>query len=456
MSKKIFLIILSLAILILGGIGLFLFPKQEKVKIENTSNSKINETDKTSSNESNQSIKNDKLVLIGNMKKNYCDKGYYYISNEDESSNIKYFDYSAKKEIYLCNKPNCKHNTKECSSYLDSSETYEMFVYKDYIYLISASGSTQTFSATISDSGETVMEQGTNTPKIYRMNLDGTNKTKLFECPTGTEIDSTYILEGNNLYTFFLKSKSVETGKNAITSVETGRTLVKINLSSGKYEELFDSKDRSIIGVYKNNIVFEEIVYKENPDDYSNDDKGYINNYNKSTKKINLFNLSTNSETEIYKDICKNMEDIQSANGKVYYIGSKGKKIEYIDLETKQKQTLVNLTKTGASINGIHDNKLQYLYYSGNEGKVSKAYYIDLETKENKEFKLLDKNKYLINILAQNDKYYFVEKGYEFGKEYTTWAGTKQKDIEKTNYALIRKEDYWNSNPKYIDMKNTK
>ena len=68
MSKKIFLIILSLAILILGGIGLFLFPKQEKVKIENTSNSKINETDKTSSNESNQSIKNDKLVLIGNMK----------------------------------------------------------------------------------------------------------------------------------------------------------------------------------------------------------------------------------------------------------------------------------------------------------------------------------------------------------------------------------------------------
>ena len=247
MSKKIFLIILSLAILILGGIGLFLFPKQEKVKIENTSNSKINETDKTSSNESNQSIKNDKLVLIGNMKKNYCDKGYYYISNEDESSNIKYFDYSAKKEIYLCNKPNCKHNTKECSSYLDSSETYEMFVYKDYIYLISASGSTQTFSATISDSGETVMEQGTNTPKIYRMNLDGTNKTKLFECPSGVELTSSFIFEGNNLYTFFLKSKSIEIAKSSYTSMETNRDLVKINLETKKYEEIFNSKNRSII-----------------------------------------------------------------------------------------------------------------------------------------------------------------------------------------------------------------
>ena len=452
MSKKILLIILSLVIIMLGGIGLFIFPKKEKVKIENKSNSKINETEKTFSNKSN---KNDNLVLIENMKKNYCDKGYYYIS--DEGSNIKYFDYATKKEIYLCNKPNCKHNTKDCSSYLDSSEFYEMFVYKDYIYLISASGSTQTFSATISDSGETVMEQGTNTPNIYRMNLDGTNKTKLFECPTGTEIASTYILEGNNLYTFFLKSKSVETGKNAITSVETGRTLVKINLSSGKYEELFDSKDRTIIGVYKNNIVFEKIVYKKNPDDFLNDDKGYIDNYNKSTKKINLFNLSTNSETEIYKDICKNMEDIQSANGKVYYIGSKGKKIEYIDLETKQKQTLVNLPKTGASIQGIYDNKLQYLYYSeGEEATVSKAYYVDLETKKNTEFKLFDKNRYAVEILAQNNEYYFVEKGYQMGKEYTTWAGTKQKDIEKINYALIKKEDYWNSKPKYIDMKNTK
>ena len=66
MSKKIFLIILSLVIIMLGGIGLFIFPKKEKVKIENKSNSKINETEKTFSNKSN---KNDNLVLIENMKK---------------------------------------------------------------------------------------------------------------------------------------------------------------------------------------------------------------------------------------------------------------------------------------------------------------------------------------------------------------------------------------------------
>ncbi len=63
--------------------------------------------------------------------------------------------------------------------------------------------------------------------------------------------------------------------------------------------------------------------------------------------------------------------------------------------------------------------------------KIDKAYYIDLETKESKEFKLFDKNRYLVEILAENEEFYFVRTGYEMGAEYTTWAGTKQQDIEK-------------------------
>ena len=96
---------------------------------------------------------------------------------------------------------------------------------------------------------------------------------------------------------------------------------------------------------------------------------------------------------------------------------------------------------------------------------MDKAYYIDLETKESKELKLFDKNGYLVEIdnteelkeeiLAENKEFYFVRKGYELGAEYTTWAGTKQQDIERINYALMKKEDYWSSKPKYIDIKNT-
>ena len=233
------------------------------------------------------------------------------------------------------------------------------------LYLVSSSGNAGGNSLVITDEGINE-SSGAETPVIYKMNLDGTNKTKVFECPSGVQIDTTYILNGNDLYTFFIKSKSIETGSNSYTSVETERILVKINLETGKYDELFNGNNREILGVYNNNIVLEEIDYKQDPENFLTDDTGYINNLNNSTKVIKLFNLSNLEETEIYKDVYKNMSEISCNNGKVYFIGINSTKLECLDLQTKQKETLYELPKTGASIQGIYDNKLQYVYYSGN------------------------------------------------------------------------------------------
>lgn len=445
MLKKIILIILI--VLILGSVIFFLIPKEEKQKIGDVISSTTNESDEKNN-------LSDEFCLVQNGKTNYYDKGYYYIADGETNRNIKYFDYATRKEIYLCNKPNCKHNNSECSSYLDIADMGNIFVYNNNLYLVSSSGNAGGNSLVITDEGINE-SSGAETPVIYKMNLDGTNKTKVFECPSGVQIDTTYILNGNDLYTFFIKSKSIETGSNSYTSVETERILVKINLETGKYDELFNGNNREILGVYNNNIVLEEIDYKQDPENFLTDDTGYINNLNNSTKVIKLFNLSNLEETEIYKDVYKNMSEISCNNGKVYFIGINSTKLECLDLQTKQKETLYELPKTGASIQGIYDNKLQYVYYSGNTGKVDSAYYIDLATKENKNFKLVDDNDYLVEILSESNDYYFVKTGYEMGDEYTSWAGTTQQDIEKTNYALIKKEDYWNSKAEYIDMQNT-
>lgn len=243
MSKKVILVII--VIILLVGIGFLLISKEGKSKISKQILGELKDNKIISSN--NENIANAKMVYIEPGKISNFDKGYYYISDGDDRNNIKYFDYSAKKEIYLCNKPNCNHDTEECSSYLDMSETNELFVYNNYLYLISGTGSVVTISATIGEDGVSPAEVGGRTPIIYRMNLDGTNKTKLFECPTGVELTSSFIFEGNNLYTFFLKSKTIENAKSSYTSMETGRQLVKINLETKKYEEIFDSKNRSII-----------------------------------------------------------------------------------------------------------------------------------------------------------------------------------------------------------------
>ncbi len=242
MSKKVILVII--VIILLGGVGFLFIPKEEKTIIGNPIMEELKDNKIISSNANNT---NAKMVYIEPGKISNFDKGYYYIKDEDDRRNIKYFDYSAKKEIYLCNKPNCKHDTEDCSSYLDMAGSNDLFVYNNYLYLISGTGSSITISANIGEDGATTTQTGGSTPIIYRMNLDGTNKTKLFECPSGVELASSFIFEGNNLYTFFLKSKSIETTKSSYTSMETNRDLVKINLETKKYEEIFDSKNRRII-----------------------------------------------------------------------------------------------------------------------------------------------------------------------------------------------------------------
>ena len=104
----------------------------------------------------------------------------------------------------------------------------------------------------------------------------------------------------------------------------------------------------------------------------------------------------------------------------------------------------------------IIDDKVLVYAYKSKDAHIGASYYIDLKNKEMKEFSLKDKNEYLVEILASNDDYYFVKTESIFGDVYTTWAGTKQQDIIGTNYASIKKSDYWESKANYIKMTNAK
>ncbi len=238
MSKKVILVII--VIILLGGLGFLLIPKENVTKIDDR---KLGSLKDNQSVYSNINDKAEKMVYIEPGKISNFDKGYYYINDEN---NIKYFDYSAKKEIYLCNKPNCKHDTEECSSYLDVTKTNDLFVYNDFLYLISGTDKVEVVKVSMSEGGTSIIEEE-QTPIIYKMNLDGTNKTKLFECPSGIELSSSFIFQGNKLYIFFLKSETIESSKNSYASIETTRKLVEINLATKKYEEILDSKNKKII-----------------------------------------------------------------------------------------------------------------------------------------------------------------------------------------------------------------
>ena len=102
----------------------------------------------------------------------------------------------------------------------------------------------------------------------------------------------------------------------------------------------------------------------------------------------------------------------------------------------------------------IIDDKILVYDYKDQEAHIGDAYVMDLNTQEMKEFALKDDNEYLVEILSGNDEYYFVQTENILGEEYTTWAGTRQQDIIGIRYGLIKKADYWASQPNYILMRN--
>lgn len=193
MSKKVILVII--VTILLGGVGFLLIHKENKSKTYDGNLGRLQDNQNVHPDTNNKS---EKMVYIEPGQISNFDKGYYYINDENNRNNIKYFDYSTKKEIYLCNKPNCKHDTKECSSYLDATKSNDLFVYNNYLYLILGMGDTETVKVSMVENGTSISEVVGQPPIVYRMNLDGTNKTKLFECQSGVELASSFIFEGNN------------------------------------------------------------------------------------------------------------------------------------------------------------------------------------------------------------------------------------------------------------------
>ncbi len=436
--KKSVLTILS----ILGVIGVFLFIFMPREKIKELNIPFF----------SNKNQKND-----GNMQfisydfpGNY-ENGYFYIKRMDEKENIMYFDYGLKKEIYLCNKPNCNHDSNKCSSYLNYFDANELFYYNDYLYYLDSSAG----GTTISVSFDGTVDDSDQTPStLYKINLDGTEKRKIFVAPSGTRMAMPFVIKGNILYAYLEKSKVVTTKGNTHTTNLTERNLVAINLETGKYEKINEGFYETLIGVYDDKLVIREILYDKDPKDFDDDTNAYANNLYNSKTRIKLLDVETKKEEVIYEDLYKNMENLQFYKDGIYIVGKNSKNLEYVSFSTKKKEIIKELPQSNMQINAIIDDKLLIYTYKDKDAHLGNAYYIDLISKEIKDFNLKDKNGYLIEILSSNKDYYFVKLESILGEEHMTWAGVNQSSIIGENYGLIKKTDYWSSKENYIRMTN--
>ena len=145
--------------------------------------------------------------------------GIYRLENKGDNYYIKYADKSDMENwVYLCNKPNCKHDGFDCNAYIESGFPV-IWIYEDKIYF-----------------------NGMN--QLYRMNMDGSDHEKVRDLP-GIEMESQgggvgtayYNINGKFIYATLpaLSGSNEEVPERTVTAYD-------ISLKDEKEDKVFFEK----------------------------------------------------------------------------------------------------------------------------------------------------------------------------------------------------------------------
>lgn len=416
-----------------------------------------NEKKEEQHNEQNQGSLN--MLTDNAFQASYgTEKGWYYFNEEyqleenDIPPAIMYVDYQSGKNIYLCNKVNCKHNSYDCNAVLPKEMDRErtLFGQGEYLYLVSSdiddsgSMSSQMLNLGEDENGNVqVQEEKPYVPAIYRMKLDGTEREKVMNLESGTVLESTFLGDGENLYGVQKKVKKETKGAN---SYSTGydKMLVKIDMKNKKTEKIMDlDEETTIIGCAGRNIVTGTIDYGRKvttEEKHANDDL-----YKQATYIIKSVNIDTKKEVILKKIKEKNIHREMVCGSHLYTSGEKEKKIEIIDFLTGKKSVIK--TDIPLSVDNIieRENGFDVLYcigYDYEEDQGWDYYLVDTKTKKTIKGKLKNSENTPVEIVAQTSDKLFVTSDYKNVNEYVAWMDVNQEVIGEMEYSMISKDDY--------------
>lgn len=380
--------------------------------------------------------------------------GYYSIyNNEDGITNIMYVDYKTRKQIYLCDKLECNHDNDKCTSYIDFKyAAMEKILLCDdkYLYLITSEhNNTNGISTSISygDLGAINEDQPTT---IYRMNLDGSNKKKLVTLNTGELLANNFFTDGNYIYGIAMKNSTVILDDdNSYTDNDSCR-LIGISNDSGEVKEISTwNSDWSILGVFNNKVIVKQLKFnKELTVEDKTDEEKYKELLSNAEDIILAFDIKTREFEELISNKSNNDYYYNMYGKDIFYYSYNGDKIMSFDLNTKEEN--VFLESKYSNIQQIYDG---YIISSDWSDDNNASYLINIDNKSINEFNLIKNNGFPVNIIAESKDLFFVESNCDIESEYVEWAGVTQEVETNRQYSLISKEDFFNSNKNFEDIK---
>lgn len=428
-------------------------------EMEATTSGDVKKETNTEQNEKN----NDLIQLTDNLTYDsyQTENGRYSLmEREDEEGNIvkciAYVDYETAQQILLCNKPNCKHDSEDCSAVIpEEMQMFQqayLFGDEQYLYLAASpyDNAGTTTVQTGSDTGEISFSTGADTPPtVYRMNPDGTKREKLYTLQDGTVLEGQFFQDDNYFYTVTKKLES-ETEGNTTYTTGYDKKVIRINMESGKVEDVLSlDTDAVILGCYGRNLVLGVIDYgKELTPQEINDTNTYKEMYENSIYKITSVNVDTKEVTPVKEIKQSQLHSELVKDGYLYISYEKDTGIHKMDLVAGKETTIP--TEKNYCIEYEIDGTLL-----GQEWNAAETYhydFIDSETGEIKECTLQTSEGTPVTIVSENRDSLFVWYDYVNEDEYVPWMDVTQEVIGETHYGIIKKSDYLNNVGNYQEV----
>lgn len=437
----------------------------EQVSKEN-SKEKSEEKRKPKSQQQLQQPSSDSLAVLDRGGMNVSsDSGFYYLSNREFKLKdgsyaypMMYMDYESKKEIILCNRPGCSHDTQECPAVFLSSEINmagSLFLYDGFLYLFSHEQDQDGVTITQQEDTGGLMQEGsaalTGTPaRLYRMKLDGTDRKQVFSFDSSLYVEDIVLTGDQSLY-FITKKLSSEQIDNTISYVtSTERTLIQLDMKSWKSTTVCGlNSDWKMEGTYDGKLIISQIIFDhELSKEELQDNNAYLKALKNSQTQFSILNPVDGKTDVIFQQSNKNLNSSAIQDEKLYVSAMGEDKIRQIDLKTKEETTFV---ETNANqILSVYQNVLLCSVWDSvdSDFQDETMYFIHFDSGRIDQSKLVTSSMGTpIKICGETKDRFLVI--YDIDAKKDTRFGNDQYSIQGYKYGLIEKEDLYKGKANY-------
>ena len=311
----------------------------------------------------NVSSENGNLQLLSNRYgESACntENGYYYLTTDTNKlrdgsygTHLMYMDFATGREIYLCSTAGCKHDSLDCPavfSYEDFPVVSTIpFVFGDRLCILSREydndGSVSQGMFNIGGDGSSVESRPA---VLYRANLDGTGREKIFTFDAGLTLEDKVIGNDKGIYVITKKLSADKDGNETYTT-SSERKLMFLDLSSLSLSEVcsMDFGDHiswKIVGCYQNDFLLcgDDFGREITRDETWNEDV-YKELYKNSSKVYALLSRDGGKPKEIARQSNRYDSSVRRLGNKLYLSSADNHNIEVLDIKTGDKKTLCTL-----------------------------------------------------------------------------------------------------------------